>query len=92
MRPPRCIDSDFFASGLTRFPTLEETIDDRFDRFTIHATLHILVVHVHECIFLVSSSPILFEYLHTQAAGSHERSMVRASGARSEPFLLCPSS
>lgn len=41
--------------------------------------------------FFVSSSPILFKYLHTQAAGSHERSMVRASGARSEPFLLCPS-
>lgn len=73
----------------------EKRIDSRSDRFFFfflpfihHCAPNMLLVH--ECIWFWIVHQFYFNIytlLFTQAAGSHEHSMVRASGTRPERFL-----
>lgn len=75
----------------------EKRIDSRSDRFFFFFFYHSYTtalptcyVFVHECIWFWIVHQFYFNIytlLFTQAAGSHEHSMVRASGTRPERFL-----
>lgn len=87
----------FFASGLTRFSSPRQRRGSTvvptdffffFLPFIHHCAPNMLLVH--ECIWFWIVHQFYFNIytlLFTQAAGSHEHSMVRASGTRPERFL-----